>query len=125
MPADVLKFKIVGDGRFKVEIHGDFLDDCGVMHVDDMTPFLEHLKIVAAMLHHVAHSRSRGGKGSTALPQHPRKTKEELELRSLDSVRFGIRRHGLTQPVCVIGIRCGNLESVMLLLTTDLVCRTN
>jgi hypothetical protein len=48
MPAEVLKFRTVGNGRFTVEIWGDFLDDCGVMHVDDLLPFLERLRIIAA-----------------------------------------------------------------------------
>ncbi len=48
MPQEVLKFFDVGDGKFRVEIHGDFLKDCGVMHLDEMLPFLRHLQIIAA-----------------------------------------------------------------------------
>ncbi len=72
MPADVLKFKIVGDGRFKVEIHGDFLDDCGVMHVDDMTPFLEHLKIIAATLQGVVQWLWEGKEGDVYIEKRKR-----------------------------------------------------
>jgi hypothetical protein len=45
---EVLKFISVGDGKFRVEIWGDALLDYGVMHVDDMIPFLQNLKIIAA-----------------------------------------------------------------------------
>jgi hypothetical protein len=48
MPQELLKFIKVGENRFRVEIHGDFLKDCGVMNLDDILPFLKHLKIIAA-----------------------------------------------------------------------------
>jgi hypothetical protein len=48
MPQELLKFIDVGKGRFKVEIHGDFLKDCGVMDLNTMLPYLKHLRIVGA-----------------------------------------------------------------------------
>lgn len=48
MPAEVLKFINVGDGKYRVEIWGDALYDYGVMHVDGMLPFLQNLKIIGA-----------------------------------------------------------------------------
>lgn len=48
MPAEALKFIKVGEGEYRVEIWGDALYDYGVMHVDDMTPFLQNLRIIAA-----------------------------------------------------------------------------
>ena len=45
--AELVKFRKVGDGLVKVEIWGDFIDDCGVMDVGDMTPFLRSLKFIA------------------------------------------------------------------------------
>jgi hypothetical protein len=44
---EVIKFRKTGDGRVKVEIWGDFLEDLGVMNVDKMTPFLQNLKLIA------------------------------------------------------------------------------
>jgi hypothetical protein len=45
--AELVKFRKVGDELVKVEIWGDFIDDCGVMDVDDMMPFLRALKFIA------------------------------------------------------------------------------
>ena len=45
--AELVKFRKVGDGLVKVEIWGDFIDDCGVMDVGDMMPFLRDLKFIA------------------------------------------------------------------------------
>ncbi len=47
MPFEALKFRGVGNGRYRVQIWGDFIDDKGVMDLDNMTPFLQHLKLVA------------------------------------------------------------------------------
>jgi hypothetical protein len=44
---EVIKFRKTGEGRVKVEIWGDFLEDLGVMNVDNMTPFLQNLELIA------------------------------------------------------------------------------
>lgn len=72
MPAEVLKFKSIGDGKFKVEIHGDFLDDCGVMHVDTMTPFLQNLKTIAATPEDVVQWLREGKEGGVYIEQRKR-----------------------------------------------------
>ena len=46
MPFEALKFRGVGNGRYSVQIWGDFIDDKGIMDADNMTPFLQHLKLV-------------------------------------------------------------------------------
>jgi hypothetical protein len=63
VPAEVLKFFNVGEGRFRVEIHGDFLKEYGVMHIDDMLPFLRHLKIIAASPEEVIQWLREGDRG--------------------------------------------------------------
>jgi hypothetical protein len=47
MPAEWMKFKKVTDRKFGLEIHGNLLDDFGLMDVDHMIPFLRNLNIVA------------------------------------------------------------------------------
>ncbi len=61
---EVLRFKNVGDGKFKVEILGDFLDDFGVMHLDGMAPFLQNLRIVAATPEEVIRWLREGKEGN-------------------------------------------------------------
>lgn len=67
MPAEVLKFIEVGDGKYRVEIWGDALYDYGVMHIDDMTLFLQKLKIIAATPEEVVQWLRDGNKGDSVL----------------------------------------------------------
>ena len=45
--ADLIKFREIKDGNVRVEIWGGFVEDCGVMSVDGMLPFLQNLSFIS------------------------------------------------------------------------------